>query len=204
MHKDEDVQVLKTEPSGESFLKLHVISERTGIFLCLKRLSKRATQSTAPDLFDQARLSLETSSHGTMRFVKEYNLIKRREAIGQSYRSLRSASRLCQLLVSNASHMPESAVLFDLVGRSLDAFAAGKAPEVVQLKSLYLILKEEGLPVRESWWPTLRADLRAPAQRILNETSPSQLSPESREFCEAIERQLVLWMRHHTDWIVPE
>ena len=63
--------------------------------------------------------------------------------------------------------MPESKWLFTLTERAFDAFAAGKAPDVVLLKSVYLLLKDEGYPVRESWWPTLRADLRETAKRQL-------------------------------------
>ena len=114
MLKQEEALILKTEPSGESFLKLHVLTAESGIFLCLKRLSKKADRSTTPDLFDQAAVMLETSQQGTMRFVKEYQLIRRRERIGYNYRCLQNASRLSRLLVSNAAHMPESEVLYEL------------------------------------------------------------------------------------------
>ena len=124
MPKHEDALVLKTEPSGESFLKLYVLTAESGIFLCMKRISKKTNTSTAPDLFDTAVILLETSQQGTMRFVKEYQLRLRRDVIGQNYRSLRSASRLSQLLVANASHMPESEWLFTLTERAFDAFAA--------------------------------------------------------------------------------
>ncbi len=204
MPEQEEALVLKTEPSGESFLKLHVLTAESGIFLCMKRISKKAGTSTTPDLFDQAAIYLETSQQGTMRFVKEYQLIHRRETIGQNYRSLRSASRFSQLLVSNAAHMPESKVLFELTARALDAFAGGKVAEVVLLKSLYLLLKDEGYPVRESWWPTLRADLGEAARRILREPAPTQIDGAGRELCERIEQQLTQWMRHQTDLIVPD
>ncbi len=168
MPEHEEALVLKTEPSGESFIKLYVLTVESGIFLCMKRVSKKANSSTIPDLFDTAVILLETSQQGTMRFVKEYQLRQRRDVIGQNYRSLRSASRLSQLLVANASHMPESKWLFTLTERAFDAFAAGKAPDVVLLKSVYLLLKDEGYPVRESWWPTLRADLRETAKRLIS------------------------------------
>ena len=92
MPEHEEALVLKTEPSGESFIKLYVLSVESGIFLCMKRVSKKANSSTIPDLFDTAVILLETSQQGTMRFVKEYQLRQRRDVIGQNYRSLRSAS----------------------------------------------------------------------------------------------------------------
>lgn len=204
MPEYEEALVLKTEPSGESFIKLYVITAETGIFLCMKRVPKRANSSTIPDLFDTAAILLETSQLGTMRFVKEYQLRQRRDVIGQNYRSLRSASRLSQLLVKNASHMPESEWLFRLTERAFDAFAAGKAPDVVLLKSLYLLLKDEGYPVRESWWPTLRADLRETAKRLLSKPSPAHIDKPEQNTCKLIEQHLTQWMRHQTDLIIPD
>ncbi|RCL36048.1 MAG: hypothetical protein DBX01_01370 [Puniceicoccaceae bacterium] len=204
MPEHEEALVLKTEPSGESFIKLYVLTVESGIFLCMKRVSKKANSSTIPDLFDTAVILLETSQQGTMRFVKEYQLRQRRDVIGQNYRSLRSASRLSQLLVANASHMPESKWLFTLTERAFDAFAAGKAPDVVLLKSVYLLLKDEGYPVRESWWPTLRADLRETAKRLISKPSPAQIDKAEQKTCESIEQDLTQWMRHQTDLIIPD
>ena len=204
MPEHEEALVLKTEPSGESFIKLYVLTVESGIFLCMKRVSKKANSSTIPDLFDTAVILLETSQQGTMRFVKEYQLRQRRDVIGQNYRSLRSASRLSQLLVANASHMPESKWLFTLTERAFDAFAAAKAPDVVLLKSVYLLLKDEGYPVRESWWPTLRADLRETAKRLISKPSPAQIDKAEQKTCESIEQDLTQWMRHQTDLIIPD
>ena len=204
MPEHEEALVLKTEPSGESFIKLYVLTVESGIFLCMKRVSKKANSSTIPDLFDTAVILLETSQQGTMRFVKEYQLRQRRDVIGQNYRSLRSASRLSQLLVANASHMPESKWLFTLTERAFNAFAAGKAPDVVLLKSVYLLLKDEGYPVRESWWPTLRADLRETAKRLISKPSPAQIDKAEQKTCESIEQDLTQWMRHQTDLIIPD
>lgn len=204
MPEQEEALVLKTEPSGESFLKLYLLTAESGIFLCLKRISKKVGNSPSPDLFDHAAIILETSQQGTMRFVKEYQLIRRREQIGQNYRSLCGASRLSQLLVSNAAHMPESDILFDLAGRSFDAFAEGKVPEVVLLKSLYLLLKDEGYPVRESWWPSLPSHLIASAKSFLQASAPTRIETDERKLCERINEHLIQWMRHHTDLIVPD
>ena len=70
MPEYEEALVLKTEASGESFIKLYVITAESGIFLCMKRVPKKANSSTIPDLFDTAAILLETSQQGTMRFVK--------------------------------------------------------------------------------------------------------------------------------------
>ena len=139
-----------------------------------------------------------------MRFVKEYQLTKRREQIGHNYRSLSNASFFSQLLVSNAEHLPESKTLFNLTARSFDAYAAGKVPEIVLLKSLYLILTNEGFPVRESWWPTVPSNLTSLAKRQLQASAPMQIEVDEKKHCQGICDHLIDWMRLHTDLIVPD
>lgn len=195
--------VLQTEPSGESFLKLHLLTVEHGIFLCLKRVSKKPTRSATPDLFDQAVVELELSKQGTLHFVKDYQLIKRREAIGQSYQSLRDAASLSRLLVNNAAHMPESEALYQLTSQALDAFAGGKAPEVVLLKALFRLLKDEGYPVRESWWPRLPAAMRQRAKELLSQPAPERLEASAKTECQKIYRDLYDWVRQNTDLLIP-
>ena len=202
--EEEEALVLKMEPTGESFLKLHILTTGSGVFLCLKRIPKKALHSSMPDIFDQALISLETSQQGTIRFVKEYQLTQRREQIGQNYRSLSNASFFSQLLVSNAEHLPESKTLFNLTARSFDAYAAGKVPEIVLLKSLYLILTNEGFPVRESWWPTVPSNLTSLAKRQLQASAPMQIEVDEKKHCQGICDHLIDWMRLHTDLIVPD
>ena len=202
--KQEESLVLKTAPSGESFLKLYLLTIQNGVFLCLKRVPKKALHSSIPDIFDQALITLETSQQGTMRFVKEYQITQRREQIGHNYRSLSSASFLSQLLVSNAAHLPESKTLFNITARSFDAFAAGKVPEIVLLKSLYLVLTNEGFPVRESWWPTVPSNLTSLAKRQLQASAPMQIDAGEKKHCQGICDHLIDWMRLHTDLIVPD
>ncbi len=202
--EQEESLVLKTAPSGESFLKLYLLTIQNGVFLCLKRIPKKALHSSIPDIFDQALITLETSQQGTMRFVKEYQITQRREQIGHNYRSLSSASFFSQLLVSNAAHLPESKTLFNLTARSFDAFAAGKVPEIVLLKSLYLVLTNEGFPVRESWWPTVPSNLTSLAKRQLQASAPMQIDAGEKKHCQGICDHLIDWMRLHTDLIVPD
>jgi recombinational DNA repair protein (RecF pathway) len=195
--------VLQTERSGESFLKLHLLTSEHGIFLCLKRIAKKSGHSAAPDLFDQALVELESSKQGTLQFVRDYQVIKRREAIGRRYQSLQDAASLSRLLVRNAAHMPESEALFDLTTQALDAFTAGKASEVVVLKALFRLLKDEGYPVRESWWPRLPTDMRRTAKALLSEPPPEKLPDNEKANCQKIHRNLYDWMRQHTDLLMP-
>lgn len=203
MSEGHEALVLLTEASGESFLKLHLLTVEHGVFLCLKRIPKKAGQSATPDLFDQSIVELERSKQGALQFVKDYQLIKRRETIGLRYQSLQDASSLSRLLVQNAAHMPESEALFDLATQALDAFAAGKASEVVLFKALFRLLKDEGYPVRESWWPNMPAGLKAVAKTLLNEPAPERLADSEKDACRKIHQNLHDWMRQHTDLLLP-
>lgn len=193
------ILILRLAPSGESFLKMDVLSPEHGTFLCLKRISKKSQQQTTPDLFDTADIQLETSKQGTARFVREYQLLHRREAIGRSYHSLRHASEFSALIARNGPHMAEPEALFELVERTLNAFAEGKAPEVVHLKAVYMLLKSEGYPIRESWWPSLPPPLRNAAITLINEPSPEKTDAAMRKDCEQISQNLYRWLEHETD-----
>ena len=192
--------ILRVAPSGESFLKIDILSPKIGSFLCLKRISKKNTSKDAkPDLFDTADLLLETSKQGTARFVREYRLVTRRIEIGASYNTLRHASEFAALLARNAPQMAEPTDLFDLAERSFDAFAEKKAPEVVHLKTMYLLLKNEGYPVRESWWPQLPNHLKEAAKEAINSPAPNKTTKELCRINESILQDLHHWMERETD-----
>jgi hypothetical protein len=196
--------VLRTAPSGESFLKLNVLSPENGVFLCLKRVSKKNPLNEIPDLFDSADLQLETSKQGSARFVGEYRLVHRRSSIGQSYHTLRHASDFCALLALNGPHMAEPEVLYELTRRTLDAFAERNVSAIVLLKALYILLKDEGYPVRESWWPRLGRASREKVRELLNSPTPENADPATLKICVQATKNLCQWLRQETDLMLPD
>jgi len=203
MFKVHTALILGAAPSGESFLRLDILTPDDGAFICLKRVSKKNLQKTSPDLFDTADLQLETSKQGTTRFVREYTLITRRSSIGHSYRSLQHASAYGSLLARNAPQMAEPTALFQLAERSLDAFAESKAPEIIHLKALYLLLKDEGYPVRESWWTQLNRQQQNLARALINSPTPEKNERAQRDSCEQLIQNLQTWMTRETDLVLP-
>ena len=195
--------VLRIAPSGESFHKIDILSPESGTCLCLKRISKNPSHSAAPDLFDTADIQLETSKQGTARFVKDYQLLHRRNHIGQSYRKLQHASDFCALIAQNGPHMADSTALYHITERTLDAFAERELPAIVLLKAIYILLKDEGYPVREAWWPQLPANLREPAKQLINQPTPDSAKPEQLEVCTQISRNLCHWLSRETDLMLP-
>lgn len=195
--------LLRLEASGESYLKMHLLGPEEGLELCLNRVSKKEnSEKTKPDLFDTAEIDLEPSKQGTMRFVKDYHLLERRTAIGSSYRRLQRASQFCNLLITNGAHMPDLHALYHLASRSLDAFQDRGTPDIVYLKSLFLLLKEEGFPVREFWWPSLPMELRKQAKQFIEQACPESLSDEEETSCQRVIEHLENWIRRETDLIL--
>ena len=204
MPEPHTVLVLRKEPSGESFLKLHLLGPELGCVLCLRRVSsKKQSHKAAPDLFDTAEVQLDAAKTGTAQFVGDYQVIRRRSDIGLSYRALRYASDFSNLLIANGSHMADLHLLHQLAEKSMDAFAAQLEPSVVYLKSVYLLLKDEGYPVRESWWPQIPEGPRSTIRELLSKPSPRSISPEIRESCEAAIKNLLHWLRRESDFTLP-
>ena len=195
--------VLRIAPSGESFQKVDLLSLESGTFLCLKRISKNKQQSAAPDLFDTADIHLKTSKQGTARFVNDYQLVQRRSEIGRSYRKLQYASDFCALIAHNGPHMADHAALYHITERTLNAFSEREVPAIVFLKALYILLKDEGYPIRESWWPQLPNDYREAGKQLINQPTPDSVSPELTEACTQITRHLCQWLRRETDLMLP-
>ena len=195
--------VLRVAHSGESFHKMDIIGPTSGAFLCLRRHSNRTSHAALPDLFDTADIHLETAKQGTSRFVKDYQLVHRRSRIGQSYRKLQHASDFCALIAYNGPHMADPAGLYHITERTLDAFAEREVPAIVLLKSIYILLKDEGYPVRESWGPQLPLTLRASAAQFINQPTPESLPSELLKICTETTQSLCAWLRRETDLVLP-
>ncbi|MEC8191021.1 MAG: hypothetical protein VX033_07530 [Verrucomicrobiota bacterium] len=197
--------VLSLESSGESFLKLTVLSPESGTFYCLKRIAKKKSSTTdTPDLFDTAEIDLETTKQGNALFVSNYRTLIRRSEIGQNYQKLLAASEFSAVLATNSPQMGDYANLYHRVERSLDAFCERPHPTIVLLKSLYLLLKDEGYPVRESWWPNLPSTLREAAKNILNQPTPNADLAIASNDCQLLTKNLYMWLQRETDLIVPK
>jgi len=195
--------ILRTAPSGESFLKIELLCPEQGVCFCLKRISKKNPLKERPDLFDTAELNLEASKQGSLQFLTDYRVTLRREAIGLSYHSLKYASDFCAIIAENGPHMPEPEALYTLTERTLDAFGQKKAPAIIFLKALYVLLKDEGYPIKETWWQTLSADLKPFVRELLKEPTPAQIDAEVRPQMERSIQSLCRWLRNETDLRLP-
>lgn len=201
----EPALILKTAPSGESFLTLYALSAERGLFHCLKRVSSgKRKPGTQPDLFDTAEIQLQPAKNGNQTlFVQDYRVVCTRGNIGHSYSCLLQAANYATLLIRNATHMPDPEALFGLAERTCDAFNSGKAPQIVFLKGLYLLLQTEGFPLREDWLQGLPNKSRIQACDLIQKPITETPSAQSLEACEAITQDLSRWLLRKTDVILP-
>lgn len=190
--------ILARQPSGsDAFEQLTAFSPEQGVLHLLRRVKQGKTSATPLDLFDEAELWLESSSQGRTWFVKEHRFIQRHDGIGRSYEALRAAVALGQLLTRNPVPDESRPIMVDLLRSSFGALAAGGRPDIVWVKALYRLLRDEGYPVKQQWWPALQAADRDVAASLLNQPVASQtLEPAA---VARVTRRLEEWVASETE-----
>ena len=89
-------------------------------------------------------------------FVREYRILSRRAGIGRDYATLAAASRLARVVIKNPVPEDSRAAVDALLAQALAAFARpGARPDLVFFKSLYCLARDEGLPLKQHWLPSL-------------------------------------------------
>jgi hypothetical protein len=149
------------------------------------------------DLFDEAELWLESSNQGRTWFITEHRLIRRHDGIGRSYEALKAAAALGILLGRNPVPDESRPAVAELLGTSLAALAAGGRPDIVWLKALYCLLRDEGYPVKQHWWPELTPADRDTAVQLLNQPLATQTADTAT--VARITRRLEDWVQAETE-----
>lgn len=190
--------ILAKQPSGsDSFEQLTVFSAEHGVLLCLRRIPQGKATTTPLDLFDETELWLESSNQGRTWFIKEHRLIRRHDGIGRSYEALRAAAALGSLLTRNPVPDESREAVAGLLRTSFAALADGGRPDVVWLKALYCLLRDEGYPVKQQWWPQLTAPDRDTAAHLLNQPLAAQTADAAA--VAQITRRLEGWVEAETE-----
>lgn len=190
--------ILARQPSGsDAFEQLTAFSAGHGVLHLLRRIKQGKTTSTPLDLFDEAELWLESSNQGRTWFITEHRLIQRHDGIGRSYETLKVAAALGILLGRNPVPDESRPAVADLLGTSLGALAAGGRPDIVWLKALYCLLRDEGYPVKQQWWTELTATDRDTAAHLLNQPLADQTADNATVV--RITRRLEEWVQAETE-----
>lgn len=199
--------ILAKLPSGsDTFEQLTAFAAEHGVLHCLRRVATgrartplRASSEvpTNLDLFDETELCLESSNQGRTWFIKEHRLIQRHDGIGRSYEALRAAAALGKLLGRNPVPDESREAVVDLLRTTFTALASGGRPDIVWLKALYCLLRDEGYPVKQQWWPQLGNTDRDIAVTLLNQPLAAQTA--ETDAVVRITRRLEDWVHAETE-----
>ncbi len=188
--------ILARQPSGsDAFEQLTAFSADHGVLHLLRRIKQGKNAAPPFDLFDETELWLESSNQGRTWFTSEHRLLHRHDGIGRSYDALKAAAALGALLTRNPVPDESRPAVADLLGTSLAALAAGGRPDIIWLKALYCLLRDEGYPVKQQWWPGLTATDRDITAHLLNQPLTAQTADTAT--VAKITRRL-------EDWVVAE
>ncbi len=190
--------ILARQLSGaDNFEQLTAFATDHGVLHCLRRQASGKSATAPLDLFDEAELWLESSNQGRTWFIREHRFIRRHDGIGRSYDALRAAAALGALLAHNPVPDESREAVASLLRTSLAALAGGGRPDIVWLKSLYCLLRDEGYPVKQQWWPQLGDADRATAAHLLNQPLATQTADAAA--VARITRRLEDWVRAETE-----
>ncbi|HZZ21026.1 MAG TPA: hypothetical protein VFE25_16755 [Opitutaceae bacterium] len=197
-----DAFVLEKRPPADAFQTFLLFSPEHGNLLALQRVPRKPSPThVAADLFDEIAVMLESSNQGRTWFAKEVRISTRRSGIGRSYDALRFASALVSVVGRNPVHEESREAVGRLLRTALDAFAEGVRPDVVYLKSLYLLARDEGYPVKQEWIPSLSDTERVQAASVLNSRVGEQALPAAD--VAAIRQSLESYLGANTEIIIP-
>jgi hypothetical protein len=181
LHQTE-AHVLAKAPHTGDHLVLTGFSAADGLFTALLRVPHRPKPDAAPapDLFDRLAFSLEhgRGSTGGPWFVREHRLLLRHTTIGRDYEPLAAASRLARVVTKNPGPEDSRAAIDALLTQAFAAFARPAArPDLVYFKSLYLLARDEGLPLKQEWLASLPPGDRITVGAALNLPSDAADAP---------------------------
>ncbi len=193
--------VLHKAERGESFLEFGVLSPEHGLVRFRQRLmhGTPSRRPSLPDWLDHLDLSLRRTNEKTLWFVVDAQIHHRHVRIAQSYEAMESAAVLTRLLLRNLDHLDSRTAIFTLLRDALNAWESRGLPRVTLLKALYRFAREEGFPVKETWWRRLPTTLRTTAAHLLN--APLARIDSTPEETDALLASLQEWLHRDAGFL---
>ena len=192
--------ILSKEATGESHLRYQILAEKQGMLLCLKRRANKPSIKTQPDLFDYAAVELEQPAQSKVWFMRDYQLLKRHQAIGNDYTTFFYASDFARILTRTLMHADFSSSAYQLFTQALESWESNVRPEAVFFKSLFLFVREEGYPIKEQWWNSINRSKRNSVASILKcPINEQEISPPT---IESLNKELKKWIADYTEILV--
>ena len=186
--------VLKKVLRGESGVLFYILSPDEGIVTCMKRVAVKKS-SALPDLFDTVTFRVGELRTGDLKFIQDFELHESRIGLAKNYGAFVAATELSEFVSANGRDLETHKKLYEIFGASLGALMAGANPEVVKIKFFYVLLKDEGYPVKESFAFGLNGDEMECLKQILSTPSLD---------CKADAEASRLLLEKFTRWILSE
>jgi len=190
--------VVGRELRGESSLYITAYAPDVGLARMMKKISAKKT-GALPDLFDDISAEGEADSPASLKFMRGFSLIKGRGDIALDYRAFEQASLVALTVAKNGAHIEDCARLSSRLRAALDAMAQKSPPEVVRLKFMYLLARDEGYPVREDFLAKLPAAKRGLFMDIIKTPSADAVGLRAR--AEELLEVFLDWTYANTDII---
>ena len=189
-----EAHLLSLAPHTGDHLVLTCFSPEEGLLTALLRPARASKSGTSPspDLFDRLALELNHARGGSTSgpwFVREHRIITRHSAIGRDYSTLATASRLARIIIKNPVPEDSRAAVDALLSQAFAAFARpGARADLVFFKSLYCLARDEGLPLKQHWLPTLPLNDRSLVATALALPSHASDAPAPQDLARLTKR----------------
>lgn len=195
----EQASVLKCEERGESSVYLVLFCPECGVIDAMKRVSQKKS-TPIPDIFDEISVELEHAKSGALKFLKSFEVIKKRRGIARSYENLTHASAIAECVLRNARNMENCEKISALLKNSLDAIDILNAPAAARLKFMYVFARDEGYPIIEDFFSSLNGEEKQNFAFIIK-TAIKQLETFD-SVAENYIAPLESWIRINTDILI--
>lgn len=192
--------ILSKETTGESHLRYQFLADKKGMMLCLKRRANKPSIKTQPDIFDFAAVELDQSDQSKVCFIRDFQLLKRYQAIGNDYTTFYYASDFARILTRTLMHADFSSHAYELFPQALESWESNIRPDAVFFKSLYLFVSKEGYPIKEQWWKSISRSKRNSVASILKSPINEQEIPAAT--VESLNNELKRWIVDYTEILV--
>lgn len=150
----ENAIVVGRDMRGESSVYISVLSREHGLMQMMKKVSVKTT-SLLPDLFDDISGYADAQTPQGLKFLRDFEISKRRTEIGKSYEAFNHAALIASVVAVNGRNIEDCARLEFNLRHALDAIAKDAPPEIVRFKFMYLLARNEGYPVKEDFFESL-------------------------------------------------
>ena len=188
--------VLNQEETGENFTRLTLFCPN-GLRRCLLRKVRKLSAISPPDLFDETEIALQAKNSQGLPFIKEHQVLQKRMSLAFDRERFDAAGFLARFYIDNGEHLLDSIQFYRILQNALTSLINQGHPPTVLVKTLFLFAREEGLPVKESWFSGLTAEFTKVAHSLLR--LPVKESISLNQQAHLLLESLCNWLRAETE-----